>query len=259
MWPSPPVMLDGTKPTYWYPFQANYPVAKKVEKLASWFDMPFEKRPQLIMGYAPDVDVEGHRSGAHSDAVEKTIAAMDSFASSVTDMLAARNLTDIVDVVYVSDHGMTDTANERLVFLDEIIGAANFAAITSSEGWPSAGIRFNPSTSLPAVLSLLVAAAELPNSGFEVYSNVTMPEEWHFVDADRIPPIYVVPDEGWAITSRAQWESMNGTFAPAGNHGYSNHYQSMVRFSPRFAFRAVANASTSSTRSSWRTGHSRQG
>ena len=55
-----------------------------------------------------------------------------------------------------------------------------------------------------------------------------MPTEWHFDNnSDRIPSIYVVPDEGWAITSRKQWESMNGTFSPAGNHGYSNHYASM--------------------------------
>lgn len=36
MWPGPPVMADGTKPTYWYPFVDRYHYRKKVQKVAGW-------------------------------------------------------------------------------------------------------------------------------------------------------------------------------------------------------------------------------
>lgn len=36
MWPGPPVMQDGTKPTYWYPFVDRYHYRKKVRKVAGW-------------------------------------------------------------------------------------------------------------------------------------------------------------------------------------------------------------------------------
>ena len=79
--------------------------------------MPFSKRPQLIMGYAPDVDVEGHRTGAHSHEVEETIKEMDIFALEITEMLARRNLTEIVDVIFVSDHGMTGSLFSLIFFV----------------------------------------------------------------------------------------------------------------------------------------------
>jgi predicted AlkP superfamily pyrophosphatase or phosphodiesterase len=33
-----------------------------------------------------------------------------------------RNLNDIVDVVFVSDHGMTDTEHAEVLYIDDIVG-----------------------------------------------------------------------------------------------------------------------------------------
>lgn len=60
---------------------------------------------------------------------------MDDFARLVHGGLAARNLTEIVNVVIVSDHGMHDSHNERIVLLDDILGHKGFKGIKSSEGW----------------------------------------------------------------------------------------------------------------------------
>lgn len=38
------------------------------------------------------------------------------------DSLVARNLTEIVDIVFVSDHGMTDTSHPEHVYMDDILG-----------------------------------------------------------------------------------------------------------------------------------------
>ena len=40
----------------------------------------------------------------------------------IHNSLQARNLTDIVDVVFVSDHGMTDTSSPELIYIDDILG-----------------------------------------------------------------------------------------------------------------------------------------
>ena len=68
--------------------------------------MPFSLRPHLITAYAPEVDQEGHRTGPHSHELEDTLTTMDEFAKEVYDLLEQRNLTQVVDVVFVSDHGM---------------------------------------------------------------------------------------------------------------------------------------------------------
>ncbi|KAK4700203.1 hypothetical protein P7C70_g6048, partial [Phenoliferia sp. Uapishka_3] len=138
MWPGPPIMADGTKPTQWYPFQNKYHYSRKVEKVASWLDQPRSTRPHIMTVYAPEVDQQGHRTGPDSHGVDNELKEMDDFAKDIWATLAARNLTDVVDVIFVSDHGMTDTHNERLVFLDDILGEEGFKGIQSNEGWPSA-------------------------------------------------------------------------------------------------------------------------
>lgn len=96
--------------------------------------MPRLSRPQLITAYAPEVDQEGHRSGPASEGVEHQLIQMDNFAKGIYDLLEERNLTEIVDVIFVSDHGMTSTHNERLVFLDDILGKDGFEGIEHNEG-----------------------------------------------------------------------------------------------------------------------------
>lgn len=53
---------------------------------------------------------------------QRVLREVDVFAKDIHDSLAARNLTDIVDVVFVSDHGMTDTSHPELIYVDDILG-----------------------------------------------------------------------------------------------------------------------------------------
>ena len=45
-----------------------------------------------------------------------------------------RNLTDIVDVVFVSDHGMTDTGHPELLYIDDILGEEGWQAVEHEDG-----------------------------------------------------------------------------------------------------------------------------
>ncbi|GAA6029087.1 hypothetical protein JCM8097_001587 [Rhodosporidiobolus ruineniae] len=225
MWPGPPLMADGTKPTLWYPFVDHYHFRKKVDRVSKWLDMPYSHRPHLMTVYAPDVDQAGHKAGPHSKTVEKALSGLDEFVREIFEQVDARNLTDAVDVVVVSDHGMTETSNDRLIFLDDILGADGFAAIDRNEGWPSAGLRFKPGTDTAEMLRRLKAAGAggSGKEGFECYTSEDMPERWHFTGHERISPIYCVPHLGWAFTNHHELEVvMANNYAVKGNHGYDN-------------------------------------
>jgi Type I phosphodiesterase / nucleotide pyrophosphatase len=43
-------------------------------------------------------------------------------------------LTDVVDIVFVSDHGMTDTSHPELVYMDDILSSDGLAAIDHEDG-----------------------------------------------------------------------------------------------------------------------------
>ena len=54
--------------------------------------------------------------------LQRVLAEVDVFAKDLHDSLALRNLTHIVDIVFVSDHGMTDTSHPEWLYLDDILG-----------------------------------------------------------------------------------------------------------------------------------------
>lgn len=208
MWPGPPELASGVSPTRFYPFINESSYEDKVDRVAKWLgasvlllflplllarlmpraespllddaDLDFQHRPHFMAVYAPEVDQEGHRHGPESAVVSQTLADVDNFVRQLFDEVDRRNLSDVVDVVVVSDHGMADTSMDRLIFLDDVLGAEGFAAIERNEGWPCAGLRFAPGTDEKALVERLRDAASRSGSGFECYTSETMPERWHF-------------------------------------------------------------------------------
>ncbi|KAG9015293.1 hypothetical protein FRB93_012992 [Tulasnella sp. JGI-2019a] len=239
MWPGPPTTLDGHSPDYYVPFKNHVPLAWKHDRIFEWLDLPYEQRPQLITVYEPSVDQVGHKYGPDSVPVNKALKDVDQFARDIHTSLAARNLSHIVDIIFVSDHGMVDTSDLRLVYMDDILGDG-FEQIKHSDGWPSMGLRFKPGTNLTEMLRRLeVGAASYDPPVFDVYATQSfpastagridaMPERYHFSDNPRIAPIYVIPKIGWALTNRHEHlKVMNGVYEPRGNHGYDNNEPAM--------------------------------
>ncbi|KAH0585957.1 hypothetical protein H2248_007243 [Termitomyces sp. 'cryptogamus'] len=223
MWPGPPKTRTGARSTYFVPWKDHVSLPKKLNQILEWIDLPDELRPQLIMAYEPSLDQAGHATGPMSARVNRTLSEVDSFAKDLQFALHARNLTDIVDIVFVSDHGMTDTSHPEPVYMDDIIGEQGLADIEHEDGWPAMGIRFRPSSNSTKYLELLLRAAEENPDKFNVYTHETMPERYHFSHSARIAPIYVVPKIGYVLTTHQQGD----TGMSKGNHGYDNDELSM--------------------------------
>ena len=51
--------------------------------------------------------------------MQETLTKIDVFARDLHNSLLARNLSQIVDVIFVSDHGMGDTSEVEWIYLDE--------------------------------------------------------------------------------------------------------------------------------------------
>lgn len=139
--------------------------------------------------------------------LQATLVKVDTFAKDLHDSLATRNLTDIVDIVFVSDHGMTDTSHPESVYMDDILGAEGISAISHEDGWPSMGLRFHPHANVSKHLEDLLRAADENPEKFDVYTHDTMPERYHFANHERIAPIYVVPKIGYILTTHAEGDT----------------------------------------------------
>jgi predicted AlkP superfamily pyrophosphatase or phosphodiesterase len=132
---------------------------------------------------------------------------VDTFAKDLHDALAARNLQDIVDIVFVSDHGMTDTSHPEAVYIDDILGAAGLKEIAHEDGWPSMGLRFHANANVSRHLEVLLEASDRNPEKFDVYTHDTMPERYHFAAIERIAPIYVIPKIGYVLTTHAEGDT----------------------------------------------------
>jgi hypothetical protein len=204
--------------------------------LMTWLDMPgdddeFEgdKRPQLMLAYVPNVDADGHKYGPNSTEIRGTISDVDSMLTMIVEGLVERNLTEIVNLVVVSDHGMATTSAKRIVQLDDII---DMSLVDHMDGWPLRGLRLkHPDRDVPILYEQLLAASKQQGS-FDVYTLETMPERYHFSKNDRIAPLWIVPKTGWAVLEKEDFDVAKAletgeSYNPKGLHGYDHEHPLM--------------------------------
>ncbi|KAF8300137.1 Phosphodiest-domain-containing protein [Clavulina sp. PMI_390] len=232
MWLGPWTTSSGVQSTYFVPWKNKVPLQEKHDQIMKWIDLPFETRPQLILAYEPHVDQVGHTYGPDHPIVNAALRDVDEFAKSVHSSLQARNLSSIVDIIFVSDHGMTDTSDTRLVYMDDIMGRDHTDQIEHEDGWPSVGLRMSSGANMTDVIHRLETSAPATANPPQlyVYTEENMPERYHFSpkNNERIAPLYIVPRIGWALTTQHEHKvEMKGSYTPRGNHGYDNEEQSM--------------------------------
>ncbi|KAG6377012.1 alkaline-phosphatase-like protein [Boletus reticuloceps] len=207
MWPGPPVTLSGASPAYFVPWRDKVPLQEKLDQILEWVDIgDVEKRPELILTYEPSLDQAGHATGPMSALVNETLAKIDVFARDLHNSLLSRNLSHIVDVVFVSDHGMGDTSEVEWIYLDgdDILGET-WNNVTHYDGG-----KFQ------------VYITDSYAGGY-LEEVMPMPPRYHFSENERIAPIWVVPTLGYALTSKKLGD--NGM--SIGNHGYDNEESAM--------------------------------
>ncbi|KAJ5618290.1 pyrophosphatase/phosphodiesterase [Penicillium herquei] len=237
MWPGSEAHIATPEPAYIDKYNGSEALIRKVTRVLELLDLPgaedeseiSPERPQFIAAYVPDVDRDGHNFGPNSTEVRGTISYADEMVGGILAGLKSRNLTDIVNIVVVSDHGMATTSNERLVQLDDII---DMNLVDHLDGWPSRGIRPKRPEDIATLQAQIEKAAPDYEHAFEFYTRETMPERYHFSKNDRIAPLWVIPKTGWAIVERPEFDAekalKNGdVYHPRGIHGYDHEHPLM--------------------------------
>ena len=238
MWPGSEAGVEPDAATV-DKFNGNELLSKKVGRVLSFLDRPSahdkpsvaaaDARPQLVAMYVPNVDSDGHKYGPNSTEIRETIRNVDDMLALMLKGLHVRNLTDVVNVVVVSDHGMATTSTSRLIQLDDLLDPA---LIEHTDGWPLYGLRPRPDVSLLDLYTRLLGRAREPDAHFQVYLRTDMPERWHFRHSERIAPLWIIPDAGWAIVPRSEFDVASAQrsgdpYHPRGLHGYDHEHPLM--------------------------------
>ncbi|TGO66237.1 hypothetical protein BOTNAR_0065g00230 [Botryotinia narcissicola] len=238
MWPGSEANIMDVEPAYLDKYNGQELLPNKVSRVLELLDKPgredsqaalADMRPQLIAAYVPNVDQHGHLYGPNSTEIRVTITEVDTMLDQLFQGLEARNLTNIVNVVIVSDHGMATTDTNRLIQLEDIIDTS---LTEHTDGWPLYGLRPKDPSHLQGLYDTLAAEAAI-NPNFEVYlRDVNMPERYHFSKNERIAPLWIVPKTGWAIVMKDEFDVVEGkakgiAYHPRGLHGYDHEHPLM--------------------------------
>ena len=236
MWPGSEAHIGSLEPTYIDKFKQHEKLSTKVETILGWLDLPgpadesFDEqrpRPQFIAAYVPNVDADGHKFGPNSTQIRSTIRSADTMLASIFQGVEERNLTDIVNIVVVSDHGMATTSTKRLIQYEDLVDPA---LIEHIDGWPLYGLRpkDNSTANVQKLYEELVAKSKKDeyHHAFDVYlRDENMPPRYHFSNNARIAPLWIVPQAGWAIVQKHEFDVVQGAknndvYHPRGLHGY---------------------------------------
>lgn len=238
MWPGSEAHIMGVEPAFVDKYNGKEPLSNKVDRVLELLDKPgqenklaeiAEMRPQLIAAYIPDIDQNGHLFGPNATEMRVVINDVDTMLEHLFQGLEERNLTDVVNVVVVSDHGMATTDISRLIQLESLIDTS---LIEHTDGWPLYGLRPKNIDDLQGLYDTLKTQAAT-NPGFDVYlRDKDMPERYHFSKNERIAPLWIVPMTGWAIVTKEEFDIAEGlekglVYHPRGLHGYDHEHPLM--------------------------------
>ena len=84
-------------------------------------DRPVERRPKFTALYMETTDTVGHLVGPDHPDMEKAIKSVDHAVGVLLRGLQHRDMLEALDIVVVSDHGMTQLSEDRLIQLDKLI------------------------------------------------------------------------------------------------------------------------------------------
>jgi len=204
------------------------PAQKRIDKIMNW--LTSEAPPTFVALYIEQPDSTGHGVPIFDPKYKEAMEAVDRDAVGyLIDSLKKANLFEKTNLIFVSDHSMTNTSNSRQIFLDEWINVDDFKLVEGGAVghiWPSRGKTEEIYRNL--------SSANHPH--MTVYKREDIPEEYHWKYNRRIPPVFVDPDVGWVVKkSKAGARQGNWT---VGDHGWpptkSQSYSVFFAHGPAF-------------------------
>ena len=218
-WPGSEVTFDGLQSTKWVDYDGSIPDSTRIDSIAAWFNPEGDVQADFGTLYFSFVDSRGHRHGPDSPEVDEAVVEMDRLFGYFMQKLDEVGLSDKINVLLVSDHGMAAQSEDKVVFIDEIINLEDVDMIDWS---PVAMIRPDEGKR-----DEIFTALKENEENYRVYLKDEMPERFHFSDHYRIPEIIMIADIGYTITNRDNFEERG---VVPGMHGFDNTEPEMFTY-----------------------------
>jgi predicted AlkP superfamily pyrophosphatase or phosphodiesterase len=217
-WPGSEVTLFYRHPTYYYTYVHKRPYRERVDGVIDWLKLPYKKRPHFLTSYFDATDTYGHKYGPDSPETNFAISQLDSILGYYFEKLKEINLFDSTDIIVVSDHGMTNVSEDKVVNVESVLEGKKYK---SNDGGPFMMIEPAKGES-----DNIFNRLKENENHYKVYMRKNVPEYFHFSDNPLISKIVIIAENGWSLETNKSMENMK-KYSSKGNHGYDNYWMDM--------------------------------
>lgn len=216
-WPGSEAPIHGVRPRHWLPYDGDMTHEARIDWVLDRLSATGTDRVRFATLYFDDVDVAGHGFGPGSTEVARAVARIDSSIGLLLESLRTRGL-DEIDLIIVSDHGMSRLSRDRMIFVDDYIDPDSVRIVDWSPVlalWPDS-----------AQQSSVYEALRGAHPNLHVFLRHEIPPDLGFGSHPRVAPIIGLADPGWSISTRDYFRRNTGRFQ-GGNHGYDQRSADM--------------------------------
>lgn len=218
-WPGSEATINGVQSTKWVQYDGGVPDSTRIDSLIAWMDPAGDVQADFGTLYFSEVDSRGHAFGKNSAEVDEAVIDIDGLLGYFQKKVKEVGLNQSLNIILLSDHGMSDLSEERVIFLEELINLNDVEVMD----WTPVGLIKPKEGKKDEVYKTLKENEE----NYTVYLKEDMPERYHFKNHYRIPEIIMIADPGYTITNQSFFETRG---LLAAQHGFDNRSASMRTF-----------------------------
>lgn len=220
-WPGSEAEIGGYRPSYYLSYGQHSEInnEKRIDMVLDWLDPKTKHNPQLIAAYFSTVDEIGHKYGPDSKQIKDSVRKVDKLMKRLFDGIEKKNLWEKVNLVIVSDHGMSQV--KEYVQYDSWF---NKSEIEFMAGSPVVTIRVLNDSKTDEIYEQAQQGAindSVLGTKCNIYKKGEIPEKYNYRNNDRISQLMILAEPGIELTrSDFKWFLK-------GNHGFDNEIQDM--------------------------------
>ena len=221
-WPGSDVAVQGKYPDKYFNYdqEPRLTFGQRIDGILKQLRRPEAKRPQLIMAYFEQPDHNGHVYGPQAKQTRIAVMEIDKLISNLYERIQKLPISDNVNFIVVSDHGMTLTMPEKHINARQYLKKEWYYDI---EGDAPANVYAREG----CADSICQALQGVDHT--RVWHRTEVPYYLHYGTNENVGDVVIDTELGWLFSDKkAEY---------GGTHGYDPSYNDMHAL-----FRAVGPA-----------------
>ncbi|KAL8618485.1 hypothetical protein ACOMHN_049902 [Nucella lapillus] len=216
-WPGCEVEIGGSRPKFCRPYSGVPSMEDFREDIINGLAQMQYLEADVVGIYFELIDSLGHQYGPNSPRIMQAIGDLDPIMGYLADSLATPSLRD-VNLLIVSDHGMTSISRKRVINLNDVMTPADYESIFTDVAVASVYTK-------PGKQHTVYKKLKHFHPNLTVFRKSDLPERWRVKHGRYVAPITAVADNGWFILGpdKQEFPKRSHDDSPMeGWHGFDN-------------------------------------